>query len=647
MTRSAIRQKFLESKSMLDAIRQHTQGWLAKVILALITIPFALFGIDSYLNDAGSNVAVAKVNGDKISIQEYSNAIENVRNRLQSEGQKVDAAMLESAELKQSVLDGLITRRLVNAEIHNANFKISDEQLSQHILGMPEFQQDGKFSEDLYQKALAQNKFTASKFENDRRNELLTQQARDGLSMLVSVPKAVAEQTLKYAHQQRDVSVAEIKTAQFIGQVKVTPEQVKAYYELHKDKFKVPEQVKLEFALLSAAGLVSQMKATDAEVKAFYDENAAKFQGDEQRHASHILIGFGVSATAAEKAAAKDKAAEILAQLKKNPKRFEELATKNSQDPGSAVKGGDLGSFGRGAMVKPFEDAVFGMKVNQISDLVESEFGYHIIKLTGVTGQSTKFEDMKAQIKGELSWNKAQAKYSELADDFSNTVYEQSGSLKPAADKFGLQLQTSGLMSRDDGAKFFKNDKLMSAVFSDEVLKEKRNTEAVEVSPNNMVSARVVEYKPSAPRTFDEVKGGIEALLKLEAAEKLATENGVAALAKLKTGVASDDLEWIPPVTIDRKNAQGLTETVMNQAFKIDTSKLPAYVGFMNEKTSYTIVKVSRVDNALATDDEAKKSAEAELQAALVAEYMSAYGNSLKAKSNIVVNRKLLETKAE
>lgn len=632
---------------MLNAIRQHTQGWLAKVILALITIPFALFGIDSYLNDAGSNVAVAKVNGDKISIQEYSNAIDNVRNRLQSEGQKVDTAMLESAELKQSVLDGLITRRLVNAEIHNANFKISDEQLSQHILGMPEFQENGQFSEDLYQKTLAQNKLTATKFENDRRSELLTQQARDGLSVLVSIPKSVAEQTLKFAHQQRDVSVAEIKTAQFISQVKVTPEQVKAYYDLHKDKFKVPEQVKLEFALLSAAGLVSQMKATDAEVKQFYDENAAKFQGDEQRHASHILIGYGVGASESDKAAAKDKAAEILAQLKKNPKRFEELATKNSQDPGSAVKGGDLGSFGRGAMVKPFEDAVFGMKVNQISDLVESEFGYHIIRLNGVTGQNNSFEGMKAQIKGELSWNKAQAKYAELADDFSNTVYEQSGSLKPAADKFGLQLQTSGLMSRDDGAKFFKNDKLMSAVFSDEVLKEKRNTEAVEVSPNNMVSARVLEYKPSAPRTFDEVKGGIEALLKLEQAEKLATESGVAALAKLKRGDAGDDLEWISPVTIDRKNAQGLTETVMNQAFKIDTSKLPAYVGFMNEKTSYTILKVSRVDSALATDDEAKKNAEAELQEAIVAEYMSAYGNSLKAKSDIVVNRKLLETKAE
>ena len=614
---------------------------MAKLILALITVPFALFGIDSYLNQAGRDVAVAKVNGDKISIQEYSNAIENVRNRMQADG-KVDAALLDSPQLKQSVLDGLITRRLVNAEIRKANFKISDEQLSQHILGMPEFQENGKFSEDIYQKTLAQNKLTATKFENDRRSELLTQQARDGLAALVSVPKGVAEQTLQYAYQQREVSAAEIKTAQFISQVKVTPEQVKAYYELHKDKFVVPEQVKLEFAMLSAASFVAQMKVDDKEIKDFYDANSAKFQGDEQRHASHILISRGT--TDKDKAAAKAKAEDILAQLRKSPKSFEALAMKYSQDP-SGAKGGDLGTFGRGAMVKPFEDAVFGMKVGQISDLVESEFGYHIIRLDGISGQNTSFDSLKLQIKGELSWQKAQAKYAELADDFSNTVYEQSGSLKPAADKFNMQLQTSGWLSRDDGAKFFKNEKLMNSVFSDAVLKEKRNTEAIEVSPNNMMSARVVDYKASAPRTFDEVKGGIEAVLKLEQAVKLANDKGAASLAKLKAGDAGKDLEWIAPVTVDRKNAQGLTDVVMNQVFKIDASKLPAYAGFVNGKTSYTIVKILSVANAL-KDDEAKKTAEADLQAAMAAEYVSAYGQSLKAKSDVVVNRKLLETKA-
>lgn len=629
---------------MLDAIRNNTRGWIAKVILALITIPFALFGIDSYFNDAGSNVAIAKVNGDKISVQEYGNAIDNMRNRIQA--QKMDPAMLESPELKQSVLDGLIARRLVDAEIQHANFKISDEQLSTYILGMPEFQQDGKFSEDIYQKILAQNKLSVSRFESDRRDELLNQQAREGLNMLVSVPKGVADQALKFAHQQRDVSVAEIKTAQFLEQAKVTPEQVKAYYEKHKDKFKVPEQVKLEFALLSASGLVAQMKVTDAEVKQFYDENVSKFQGDEQRQASHILIGFGVAATAEEKAAAKDKAADVLMQLKKDPKHFEELAMKYSQDPGSASKGGDLGSFGRGAMVKPFEDTVFNMKVDQISDLVESEFGYHIIKLNGITGQSSSFETMTPQIKGELLYQKAQAKFSELADDFSNTVYEQSGSLKPVADKFGLQVQPTAWMSREEGAKFFKSDRLMNSIFSDEVLKEKRNSEAVEVSPNNLVSARVLEYKAAKPRSFDEVKSGIESLLKSEQATKLATENGLANLAKLKSGDNVAGLEWIPTVTIDRKNAQGLTEPVMSQAFKIDTSKLPAYAGYVDGNKSYTIVKVSRVDNTL-NDDATKDAANNEYKAAVAAEYISAYTKSLKAKSKIEVNRKLLESNSQ
>lgn len=628
---------------MLDAIRKHTQGWLAKAILALITIPFALFGIDSYLNQAGGNVAVATVAGEKISVQEFSNSIENVRNRLQSEGQKVDAALLDSPELKQSVLDGLITRRLVNKEVQRVHFKISDDQLNQHILGMPEFQENGKFSEDLYQKTLQQNKLTAAKFENSIRNDLMTQQARDGIAKLAFAPHAVAEKALQFAFQQREVTTVDVKAAEFIAQIKITPEQVKEYYELHKDKFKVPEQVKLEFALLSAAGLMGQVSVSDEEVKEFYDANAAKLQGDEQRQASHILIGF----SGQDKAAAKEKALDILAQVKKNPKSFEELAIKYSQDTGSATKGGDLGSFGRGAMVKPFEDAVFSMKVNQISELVESEFGYHIIKLNGVTGESSSFDQMKPQIKAELIFQKAQAKYAELSEDFSNIVYEQSASLDPVAKKFNLQLQTTPLMSRADGAKFFKNDKLMTMAFSDEVLKEKRNSEAVEVSPNNLVAVRVVEYKPEAPRSFDEVKSGIESVLKLEQAVKIATEKGEDTLTKLKSGDSVKGLEWIPSVVVDRKNAQGLSNGVMNQVFKINADQLPAYAGFMDENKSYVIVKVLGVTNQLGDDEDAKQTAESDYQAALAAEYISAYAASLKSKEDIQVNTSVLFSKAE
>ena len=630
---------------MLELIRNHSKGWLAKLILAAITIPFALFGIDQYLSGAGANVPVAKVNGDEISLQEYSNTLESVRTRMQSQSEQYDPTIFDGPAFKQSILDGLIMRRLVNAETVDENFQIGDKQLSDHILKMPEFQENGQFSEAVYQKTLEQNGLTASKLESSIRNDLVVQQARDDLASLAFAPKSLAESAVQYSYQKRDVSKAEIKASAFISEVNVEPEEVKAYYEKHKDKFRVPEKVKMEFVLLSAASLINGVNVTDEEVKAFYDQNLDKFQGDEQREASHILLGFGVSATDADKERAREKALEIIAQLKADPKRFEELAAKFSQDPGSAAKGGSLGSFGRGAMVKPFEDAVFNMEVNQISDVVESEFGYHIIRLDGVSGTSSSFDSLKPQIKAELIFQKAQIKYAELTEEFSNLVYEQSGSLQPVANKFDLTIQTTDWLSYEDGAKYFKdNTKLMDMVFSNEVLKEKRNTEAVEVSSNNLIAARVAEYQPEAPKTFDDVKEGIEALLKLEQAMKLAEAKGKAAIAKLNTGEQDETLEWISEVTVDRKNAQGLTEPVMDKVFKMNTTKLPAYDGFVDVNRAYVLVKVSGVSNALNEDETLKQRAQAEYEAALAQEYVAAYGKSLKAKADVEVSRKLLES---
>ncbi|SDK30859.1 peptidyl-prolyl cis-trans isomerase D [Methylophilus rhizosphaerae] len=629
---------------MLEALRKHTQGWMAKIILALIVVPFALFGIDSYLNQAGGQVAVAKIDGHKISLQEYSNAVENARNYMQSQGEKVDTALLESPAFKQSILDGIITRRLVEGAIQDYRFRISDEQLSQHIVDMPEFQSNGKFSEDTYNQLLSQNKLTPAKFEQGVRKDLTVQQVRDGLSNLVFMPKSVAEQSLMSEFEQREVSVADVKVNDFLSQVTVTPEQVQAYYNQHKTKFIAPAKAKIQFALLSAAGLVGQVSVSDEEVKQEYEANAAKYQGNEQRQASHILIGFNSNASAQEKAAAKEKAEAILKQVKAHPQSFEKFAIENSQDTGSASKGGDLGSFGRGAMVKPFEDAVFSMKVGDISDLVESEFGYHIIKLTGITGESSDFDSAKLKIKAELLFQKAQAKYAEMADDFGNTVYEQSGSLEPVAKKFNVQLQTSPAMSKDEIAKFFKSDRLATLVFSDEVLKEKRNTEAVEVSPNNLVAARVVEYTPEAPRNFDEVKGGIESLLKLEAAGKLAQQKGEAMLADLKAG-KQVNADWIPPVTIDRRNAQGLTDGVMRNVFKVNTHTLPAYYGFNEANKGYTVIKVISVNQKLKDTPEVADKAYKAYEAALGAEMSHAYVASLKAKKNIQFNAKVLLSK--
>ena len=625
---------------MLEAIRAHSKGWLAKLILTLITVPFALFGIDAYSKDAGAGASVAKVDGATISVQEYRNAMQSLRDRLQKENPK-DIGALDSPEVKQSVLDRLINTRLLNAEVANSHFKVTNEQLAQFITTLPEFQQGGKFSQEVYDKLLSQNQMTPSQFEGKMRNELLLQQVRDGIPGLAFTSTSVENAVLNVEHQQREVTIAEVKSADFISQVKVEPSEVQAYYDKHKDKFKVPEQVKLEFVMMSANTLIPKMQTTEEEAKKFYDENASKFQGNEQRQASHILIGVSATASPEAKAEAKKKAEQVLAEVKKNPAKFAEFAKKYSQDPGSAEKGGDLGAFARGAMVKPFEDAAFSMKQGDISGLVQSDFGYHIIKLTNIVGQGQGFDALKPQIRAELMYQKALAKFSEQAEAFSATVYEQSNSLQPAADAYGLTVQKTEWLSFADGAKFFKNDKLMTLVFTDEVLKDKRNTEAVEVSNNTLVSARVLDYKPTAPRSFDEVKGGIEDLLKIEKATKLAIDKGTTSLASLKAGKDAAGLDWISPVVVDRKNAQGLTELTMSNVFKVDTKTLPAYAGIADSKKGYLLIKVTAVQNKLA-DDDAKKAALLDLRTAMASEYASAYIGSLKANKKVFVNTRLM-----
>lgn len=630
---------------MLETFREHSKGWLAKLILALITVPFALWGIDSYLQDAGSNVAVAEVDGQKVTAQEYGTALQNLRYRLQSEG-KVDLAVLDDPEVKQSLLDELIQQRLLAAEVSNAKFTMADESLSKFILELPEFQKDGKFSQERYDAVLTQNRMSPSQFESRMRGELLTQQLRDGVAAAAFLPEGQFNGVMSAERQQREVSVSNVVADVFLPETKVDAAQIKAYYDKHQDRFRVPEQVRIEFVMFAANSLIPTMQVTDEEVKKFYEENSAKFQGDEQRRASHILIAFGAGADAAAKKAAQDKALSVLAEVKKSPNDFAELAKKYSQDPGSAEKGGDLGAFGRGMMVKPFEDAVFGMTPGMVSDLVESEFGYHIIKLTEIQGNQATLDELKGNIRAELLYQKALARFAEQAEQFSNLVYEQYDSLKPAADAMGLQVQTSPWMSRDDAQKFFKNDKMVNAIFSNEVLKEKRNTEAVEVAANTLLSARVVEHKPSAARKLEEVSTALEAFLKREQAAAMANKKGAELLAALRAGKDAAELTWAQPVVIDRKNAQGLSAAVSQQAFRVEADKLPAYAGVENSGAGYSLIRVSRIDSPALTDEDERKLAHDELQLAQSDEYMAAYLASLKARAKIKVNQKLLGTTA-
>ena len=627
---------------MLEKFRSYAQTKAAQIILALILVPFALFGIDSYLNQAGNNLSIAKVNGYKIALPEYNRAIENVRNRIMSEGKKVDPAMFDSFEFKESVIDGLITKQLLNNDIKKSRFRITDQQLSQYIIGMPEFQKDGKFSQEIYDKVLQNNQLTPKKFEESIRNDLLIQQVRDGLQKLTFIPPNNLAETLKATSQQREISVAEFKTKEYMTKANIAEKDMQAFYDQNKSKFLAPEQVKAEFVVFSLANILPTINVTEDEIKSFFKANADKYQNQQQREASHILIAASKNAPPAEKAKAKAKAEDVLNQIRKNPKQFEELAKKYSQDPESAKKGGDLGSFGRGMMVKPFDDAVFSMKVNEISNIVESDFGYHIIKLTKIIGEGGGFDAMRPQIKAELIYQKGQEKFAALAEEFSNKVYEQSSSLDAVSKRFNLPIQKTDWISRNDSDKFFKNEALMSALYSKESIKDHRNTEAIEVTPNNLISARVVDYKAQSTKPFADVRKNIEDYLKFESAKKMVASEGEVALKSLTN--ASHKIDWQPATLVDRKNTKGLSDAVVNHAYKMPTDKLPSYSGFMDGNNGYVIVKVNKVSFPNESNEENKQAFASDYSEALSAEYLSAYLKGLKAKASVSVNQKFFET---
>jgi peptidyl-prolyl cis-trans isomerase D len=334
---------------------------------------------------------------------------------------------------------------------------------------------------------------------------------------------------------------------------------------------------------------------SDEELRRYYDENAARFTAAEERRASHILIAADKGAPAAERQKAKARAEELLAEVRKAPGRFAELATKNSQDPGSAAKGGDLDFFGRGAMVKPFEDAVFAMKQGEISNVIETDFGYHIIQLTGQRGgQKQSFESVRPQIEGEVRRQLAQRRFAENAEAFTNMVYEQSDSLQPVIDKFKLEKKTATVQRAPapgaTGA--LASAKLLEAIFKDDTLRNKRNTDAVDLGNSQLVSARVVEYTPARTQPLADVRDRVrESVVQRQAAE-LARKEGEARLAALKAAPATALPQTL---TVSRGQPEGLAPNALDAILQAAPDKLPAAVGVDLGAQGYLVARVVEV----------------------------------------------------
>jgi len=620
---------------ILEKIRNNTETKIAKVILGFIILPFALFGIDSYLSSIGSNVYVAKVDGEEISLQQFIEAEQQIRKQMSAGGEQ-EQSQFETPLFKKSVLESLVSSKLITQSIKNNNFIISDVQLSSYIVGMPEFQDKGKFSQTKYDQIIQYNNISPKRLEEKIRTDLAKQQIQDSIAKLVYSPEDKILPLVNLSYQKRKISLHEIRLDDYKKKINPSDDEIKKVYEENKASFIQPDRIKIEFLIYSVAGIVPSIKVTAQEIQDYFELNQYQFDGQQQRKVRHILFSFNAGITEIEKEGIKKNASETLIKLKKNPKSFSKVAKKISQDRDSSKNGGDLGFISRGSMVKPFEDAVYQLKVNQISDIVETDFGYHIVMLDEIKGDEVSLASVKSKIKGELIYTKALNEYAKNSEKFNNTVYEQSDNLSAAAKKFNLKVEKSPWLTQEDTKKFFNNELFAETVFSDDAIKSKRNSVAIEVSPNNLISARVVEFSKSSQKSLSEVTDDIKAFIVSRDSEKLLIGDGNKLVVSLKAN--NIKIDWIDNLTVSRADKQGLSDPLINQIFKVDTTNIPAYAGLYDTSGEYFVIKINNVDANDVTDQISIDLYKEEYQAALSSAIKVAYIDDLRAESNIKIN---------
>ncbi len=633
---------------MLEAIRTAAQSWLAKVILAVITIPFALWGVESYVRSAPGQDSIATVGDEKISSVEFNNAVRNQLDQFRSQfGKDIDASIMDNPEMRKSVLDQLIDQRLLVKAVKSSNLTISDGSLREWINNEPTFQDNGVFSPVRYQSMLQGRGSSAKSFEALLRSDLARQQFIESVALTGITSSASVQQYFLAVDQSREVAIVNISPEPFQSKVKITSEQAKAYYDSKPLEFTIPEQVRAEYVEFSIDTLAPTIQVPAEDIKKAYEASSSRYIQKEERKASHILISVAKDAKDADKAAAKAKADALFAQVTKSPKDFAEIAKKNSQDPGSALNGGDLGFFGRGMMVKPFDDAAFAAKKDEIIGPVLSDFGYHIIRVTEIRAEKSKsLAEVTPEIEGELKKQMAQKKFAELAEKFTNAAYEQSTTLKAAAEAVGMPIKQSAWISKGMGsAPPFTNPKLMTSLFSAPVIKDKRNTEAVELAPNSLVVARALETKPSALRPLAEVEAGIIARLSREEALKLAKADGEAKLAALKAG--KGEVTFPAALAINRTNPGGLAANIVEAAMKAGTKTLPMFVGVDNANGGYTLIQISKVIEPVLTDEAKLKAAKARVEQAMTQQKLQATVAALRATSDVSIAKNALDKKVD
>lgn len=572
---------------MLQAFRTHKR-WMMFIAMIFIIPSFVVTGIYSYNRMSDSENDLATVGDTSITMMDFDNAkrqyLDNFRRQM---GQSFKPNMLDTAEARASILAALISDRAISLEIASEYMNVGEADAINLVKQAPAFQRDGKFSTEAYQQFLNSMGKSDEQFVLELRRDLTRQMLLSAVSQTTQASNTVAQRIHDLLTEERTIRTFEIKPTAFLKSVSVTNAEAQSYYDQNKSLFAVPESVDIEYVVLSPESY-KNIKASEDDIKTFYEQNLQRFSTPEERRASHILIAVNNEKTDAD---AKKEADEIYKQLQADPSKFAQLAKSKSADPGSARQGGDLGFFQKGMMVPEFDNAVFSGKKGDLVAPVKTQFGYHIIKIVDVKpAQAKPLKEVRGEIEALYQQQAAIRAFAEDAENFSNMVYEQSESLQPVAERFGLKIQTVKNVTRDFEDQLI-NPNVIEALYGYDVLEDKRNSNAIEVASNTLLSARVTAHHKQTVKTFDEVKGDIVATLKNQKATEAARAQGSADIAKLLDKKSASG-KFGDKTVISRERPGAYAYEVVTAALRPDANKLPTYTGVQTQDGSYFVIEV-------------------------------------------------------
>ncbi len=604
---------------MFDFIRNNRR-FLQFVLLVMILPSFVFFGIQGY-DRIGNGDQLANIGQQSVTQTEVDNGMRDQLERVKQQfGGQVDTKMFDTPEARQALLDRLINQKVVAAQAQQSNLSGSDAKLRELLATVPGVFQDGKVDMEAYKRFAASQGLSIEGFEARLRSDIATQQVTSALAASALTPTSLANNVAQEQTRARTVQTLTLLPQSYIATAKADPTAVKSFYESNKKQFELAERAKIEYVVFDTASVAQTIAVSATDIQSYYDQNKSRFGTPEERRAAHILVKLDKSGSGAELEAAKAKAAALEAKVRKDPASFAKVAAESSDDPGSKTQGGDLGFFKREAMVKPFSDAAYVMKEGEISAPVRSDFGFHIIRLVGIKPANIKaLGEVSKELEQEIKNQQAAKKFAEQTEQFSNAVYEQDNSFKGVAEKFKLTIKTADGMTRDAmkapkqaPADLVFNEKLAAAVFSEDSIKGRKNTEAVEIVKGRLVSARLVDYTPAKTLPFEEVKATVEGQVVQAEMVKLAKLDGEAKLKALQANPEGDapGLE-AKAKQVSRSKPENLPPAALKAILKADTSKLPTWVGAELPNGQYGLYKVTAVSGDAKVEEAQLKQAEA------------------------------------